>query len=505
MPHATAARFVLALDQGTTSSRAILFDHAGNAVASAQREFTQHFPRPGWVEHDPREIWESQCATINDALVGAAASGQDIAAVGIANQRETTVLWDRRTGEPVANAIVWQDRRTTDHCERLKAAGHEPEVSRRTGLLLDPYFSGTKLAWLLDNVPGARARAERGELAFGTIDSWLAWQLSGGGLHITDATNASRTLLYNLHTGDWDPVLLAMIGVPPACLPQIVPSEIRSEGFTVDIQGHPVPLAGIAGDQQAALFGQSCFASGMAKNTYGTGCFLLMNTGEKPIASRHRLLTTVAWRRERTQYALEGSVFVAGAVVQWLRDGLGMIERSADVEALAASVPDSGGVYLVAALTGLGSPHWDAYARGTLVGLSRGTTRAHIARAALEGIAFQSAELLGAMRSDAAQPLTELRVDGGATVNNLLMQFQADVLGVPVVRPRVTETTALGAAYLAGLAVGFWTSPEELARNWQVERRFEPRMSRDEAEQRLRQWGRAIERARGWEVPGSPV
>jgi glycerol kinase len=491
------ARFILALDQGTTSSRAILFDHDGNPVASAQKEFPQHFPQPGWVEHDPRDIWSSQVGTIAEAMAKARASARDIAAIGIANQRETTMVWDKRSSEPLANAIVWQDRRTADVCDRLKAAGHEPDVSRRSGLVLDPYFSGTKLAWLLDSVPDARARAARGEIAFGTIDSWLVWRLTNGAHHVTDATNASRTLLFNLHTRDWDPALLALLNVPRECLPKVVPSQLSTNyGISTKIEGHSVPITGIAGDQQAALFGQSCFEPGMAKNTYGTGCFLLMTTGVSALASRHRLLTTVAWQRANTQFALEGSVFVGGAVVQWLRDGLGIIEKSADVEALAASVPDSDGVYFVPAFTGLGAPHWDPHARGTMVGLSRGTTRAHIARAALEAIAFQSAEVLAAMQKDASRPLVELRVDGGATANNLLMQFQADVLGVPVVRPRVTETTALGAAYLAGLGVGFWHSPDELARNWQVERRFEPRMSRDEATDRLRHWSRAVERSR---------
>ncbi len=494
-----AARFILALDQGTTSSRAILFDHDGNAAASAQKEFPQHFPQPGWVEHDPRDIWSSQLDTLSEVMLKARAAPADVAAIGIANQRETTMLWDRRSGEPIGNAIVWQDRRTADLCERLKAAGHEPDVARRSGLVLDPYFSGTKLAWLLDSRPDARARAARGELAFGTIDSWLIWKLTGGAHHVTDATNASRTLLFNLHTLDWDPVLLAMLNVPRECLPRVVSSQLSAQsGIMAQLEGHSIPIAGIAGDQQAALFGQSCFEPGMAKNTYGTGCFLLMTTGSNPLASRHRLLTTVAWQRETTQYALEGSVFVGGAVVQWLRDGLGFFGQSADVEALAASVPDSGDVYFVPAFTGLGSPHWDPHARGAILGLSRGTTRAHLARAALEAIAFQSAELLAAMQKDAARPLIELRVDGGATANNLLMQFQADVLGVPVARPRITETTALGAAYLAGLGVGFWRSPEELARNWQVERRFEPRMSRDEATDRLRRWSRAVERSRQW-------
>ena len=495
-------RFVLALDQGTTSSRSILFDHDGGIVATAQREFTQHFPRSGWVEHDAEEIWATQAATIAEVLARARATVEDLAAVGITNQRETTVLWDRATGRPVAPAIVWQDRRTADVCARLKADGHEPELARRTGLLLDPYFSGTKLAWLLDSDPRLRARAERGELAFGTIDSWLAWKLSGGSQHITDATNASRTLLLNIRTGEWDDHALELLRIPRAVLPRVVSSSLaHGEAFAV-LGGREVTLGGIAGDQQAALFGQACFKPGMAKNTYGTGCFVLMNTGREPQASANRLLTTVAWHLDGHHYALEGSVFVGGAVVQWLRDGLGFIEKSADVEALAATVPDAGGVYLVPAFTGLGSPHWDAYARGTMVGLSRGTTKAHIARAALEAIAFQSAEVLLAMQRDARQPLVELRVDGGATSNDLLMQFQADLLGVPVVRPKVTETTALGAAYLAGLAVGFWASTDEVAANWQVDRRFEPAMSRDAADARLRQWERAVGRSRDWHVEG---
>ena len=493
-------RFVLALDQGTTSSRSILFDHYGSIVATAQREFTQHFPRSGWVEHDAEEIWATQAATIAEVLARARASVADVAAVGITNQRETTVLWDRASGRPVAPAIVWQDRRTADACARLKADGHEPEVARRTGLLLDPYFSGTKLAWLLDSDPSLRGRAERGELAFGTVDSWLVYKLSGGALHLTDATNASRTLLLDIGTGDWDEHMLELLRVPRAVLPRVVPSSLRhGEAFAV-LGKHEVPLAGIAGDQQAALFGQACFAPGMAKNTYGTGCFMLMNTGRAPQASANRLLTTVAWHTDSHHYALEGAVFVGGAVVQWLRDGLGFIEKSSEVEALAATVPDAGGVYLVPAFTGLGSPHWDAYARGTMVGLSRGTTKAHIARAALEAIAFQSAEVLMAMQRDAGQALVELRVDGGATANDLLMQFQADLLGVPVVRPKVTETTALGAAYLAGLGVGFWSSADEVAANWKVDRRFEPAMPRDAAAARLKQWERAVARSREWHV-----
>jgi len=493
-------RFVLALDQGTTSSRSILFDHAGSIVAVAQREFTQHFPRSGWVEHDAEEIWATQVATIAEVLARGHAKVTDVAAVGITNQRETTVLWDRATGRPVAPAIVWQDRRTADACARLKAEGHEPEITRRTGLLFDPYFSGTKLAWLLDNDRSLRARAERGDLAFGTIDSWLAWKLSGGTLHLTDATNASRTLLLNIATGDWDDYALELLRIPRALLPRVVPSSLaHREAFAV-LGGHELPLGGIAGDQQAALFGQACFTPGMAKNTYGTGCFVLMNTGPTPQPSANRLLTTVAWQLEEYNYALEGAVFVAGAVVQWLRDGLGFIGKSSEVEGLASTVPDSGGVYLVPAFTGLGTPHWDAYARGTMVGLSRGTTKAHIARAALEAIAFQSAEVLAAMQRDAGRPLLELRVDGGATANDLLMQFQADLLGVPVVRPKVIETTALGAAYLAGLAVGFWNSMDEVSDNWQVDRRFEPAMPREEAAARLRQWERAVERSRDWQV-----
>ncbi len=490
------SRFVLALDQGTTSSRSILFGPDGAIAAVAQREFRQHFPQPGWVEHDATEIWETQRATIDEVLAHADTVPADIAAIGITNQRETTVLWDRATGVPVAPAIVWQDRRTADACARLRAAGHEAEVTERTGLVLDPYFSGTKLAWLLDNVTGARARAERGELAFGTIDTWLAWKLSEGAAHLTDPSNASRTMLLNLESRQWDERMLELLRVPPACLPRIVPSSgICAEAH---IAGHPVPIAGIAGDQQAALFGQACFEPGMAKNTYGTGCFLLMNVGAAPIASHQRLLATVAWELDTPRYALEGSVFVGGAVVQWLRDALGIISHASEVEALAASVPDSGGVVIVPAFTGLGSPHWDPHARGTIVGLTRGSGRAEIARAALDAIAHQSADLLEAMQADAGHALVELRVDGGATANNLLMQTQADLLGVPVVRPKITETTALGAAYLAGLAVGYWGSTAELAANWQVDRRFEPAISRDEAATRTALWRRALERSRDW-------
>jgi len=495
----TSKKWVLALDQGTTSSRALVFDPQGRVVAQAQREFTQHFPQPGWVEHDAREIWDTQYATLLEALRGANISAGDIAAVGISNQRETTVLWDRATGEPVAPAIVWQDRRTTAACEALRAAGHEPDITARTGLLLDPYFSATKLAWLLDHVPGARARAERGELAFGTIDSWLIYKLTRHRRHVTDATNASRTLLFNLRTGGWDDALLARFNVPRACLPDIVDSCLsRADAIEIELDGAKLPLAGIAGDQQAALFGQGCFAPGMVKNTYGTGCFALMHTGNRPQVSAHRLLTTVALRRGDCQFALEGGVFMGGATVQWLRDGLGIIERSADVEALARSVPDTGDVYLVPAFAGLGAPQWDAAARGTLVGLTRGSTRAHIARAAVESIAFQTADLIDTMRQDAGSEFRELRVDGGAARNDLLMQFQADLLGVPVLRPSNTETTAFGAAALAGLGVGLWQTQDELSALWSLERRFEPRMPRDEAAQRMARWHQAVERSRGW-------
>jgi glycerol kinase len=495
----SAAQFVLALDQGTTSSRSLLIDAEGRIAALAQREFTQHFPRPGWVEHDATEIWETQLATMAEALRSARATPRDVAAVGITNQRETTVLWDRHTGEPVAPAIVWQDRRTAAACEHLRAAGHEPEVSARTGLVLDPYFSGTKLAWLLDHVPGARARAERGELAFGTVDSWLLFKLSAHRRHVTDVTNASRTLLLNLRTCDWDDRLLELLRVPRACLPEIVDTCLDAHSaIAIELDGIKLPVTGIAGDQQAALFGQACFEPGMAKNTYGTGCFALMNTGKEPHASRHRLLTTVAWRRGACRYALEGGVFMGGATVQWLRDGLGIIRHSYEIEALATSVADTGDVYLVPAFAGLGAPQWDSAARGTIVGLSRGSTRAHIARAALESIAFQTADLIEAMQQDAAQPLSELRVDGGASRNDLLMQFQADLLGVPVLRPTNTETTAFGAAALAGLGIGFWQSQSELTSLWKLEKRFEPNMPREDVARRRDRWRQAVERSRAW-------
>jgi len=488
-------RCVLALDQGTTSSRALAFDRRGRALAVAQREFAQHFPQPGWVEHDPRDLWLTTklCAERVAARVGA----KNIAALGLTNQRETTLLWDRRTGRPLHRAIVWQDRRTADACAKLKRAGLEPLFRRKTGLLLDPYFSGTKLAWLLDHVPGARRRAECGELAFGTVDSWLLWQLTGGRVHATDASNASRTLLLNLRTGDWDAELLKILRIPREILP-----EVRdSSGDFGEVSAIPslrgVPITGIAGDQQAALFGQACFRPGMAKNTYGTGCFLLLHTGEKPVVSKKHLLTTIAWRIDgRIEYALEGGVFIGGAVVQWLRDGLGLIRKSVDIEKLAARVPDNGGVYLVPAFAGLGAPHWDAAARGLVTGLTRGSNAGHLARAALESIAYQSADLLAAMRADSGRALRELRVDGGACRNDALMQFQADLLRVPVIRPRTTETTALGAAYLAGLATGFWKSRAEIAALWAADRTFCPTAPAARMRRLHSQWTAAVTRTK---------
>ncbi|MDB5859237.1 MAG: glpK [Ramlibacter sp.] len=498
-------KYILALDQGTTSSRAIVFDREGQLVALAQREFRQIFPQPGWVEHDAREIWATQHAVALEAMENAGAGRakpEDFAAIGITNQRETTVLWDRATGQPVANAIVWQDRRTAQRCDQLRARGHAARIQAKTGLVIDAYFSGTKLEWLLDNVPGARHRAERGELAFGTIDSWLVWNLTGGRVHATDASNASRTMLFNLRTQDWDDELLALLRVPRSVLPRVVPSSGVLGECEASLLGAPLPIAGMAGDQQAATFGQACFAPGMAKNTYGTGCFMLMNTGAAPVASRNRLLTTVGWQGpvgpDRTAYCLEGSVFMAGATVQWLRDGLQIIQAAQEVESLAAQVDDTGDVYLVPAFAGLGTPDWDGYARGTLVGMTRGTGRAHIARAALEAIALQSADVFAAMSRDARIPLKELRVDGGASRNNLLMQMQADFLGVTVVRPQVTETTALGAAYLAGLATGFWRDAAEISAQWKVDRRFEPRLAEPERTAKLARWREAVERAKGW-------
>jgi glycerol kinase len=493
------SKHVLALDQGTTSSRAILFDRAGTIRGMAQREFRQIYPRPGWVEHDAEEIWETQAAVAREALSQAGLAAADVAAIGITNQRETTVVWDRDSGKPIANAIVWQDRRTAGACDALKRGGHAPRIRRTTGLVIDAYFSATKLQWILEHVPGARKRAQAGRLACGTIDSWLVWKLTGGRVHVTDASNASRTMLCNIRTGAWDDSLLELFGVPRSLLPEIRgSSEVYGE---TNLLGRPVPIAGIAGDQQAALFGQQCTRAGMVKNTYGTGCFMLMHTGRKPIASQNNLLTTVAWRLGgRLEYALEGSVFMAGAVVQWLRDGLGIIRSAAEVEQLAASVPDTGGVSLVPAFAGLGAPHWDPYARGTIVGLTRGSSAAHIARAALEGIAHQVADILHAMEADAGIRLKELRVDGGASTNDLLMQLQADLLGVPVVRPRVSETTALGAAYLAGLAVGCWKSRAEIATQWRPDRRFKPAMKPAERARRAQVWAKALDRARRWEA-----
>jgi glycerol kinase len=491
---------ILALDQGTTSSRAIVFDHSGGIRAVAQREFRQIYPQSGWVEHDPEEVWQSQLATAREVLAKAGLEATDIAAIGITNQRETSVVWDRKTGQPIYNAIVWQDRRTAKFCDELKRAGHTELIQRKTGLVIDAYFSGSKVRWLLDNVPGARARAQRGELAFGTIDTWLLWKLTGGRLHTTDPSNASRTMLFNLHTGSWDDELIGVLDVPRELLPEIrSSSEVYGE-TTADLLGSPIRIAGAAGDQQAALFGQSCFTRGLAKNTYGTGCFMLMNIGPEPAPSKHQLLTTVAWQvGGQTDFALEGSVFIGGAVVQWLRDGLGLIKSSAEVEKLAATVPECGGVYLVPAFAGLGAPHWDQYARGTISGITRGTTAGHLARAALEGIAFQVAEVLEVMKQDSGVPMNELRVDGGACANDLLMQFQADILQVPVVRPKVTETTALGAAYLAGLATGFWKTRAEVQDAWQCDRRFEPQMSAADAAHRRGRWAEALNRARDWE------
>ncbi len=489
--------YLLALDQGTSSSRSIVFDPEGRTVALAQCELTQHYPQPGWVEHDPLEIWQTQLATAREALACAGLSASQVRAMGITNQRETTVLWNRRTGQPVHRAIVWQDRRTAPECARLKEAGLEPLFMQRTGLRLDPYFSGTKLAWLLDHVPGARAQAEAGELAFGTVDSWLLWQLTGGQVHATDVSNASRTLMLNLRTRQWDAELLAALRVPAAVLPEVRPSMADFGHALSDWLGAALPVTGMAGDQQSALFGQACFGPGMAKNTYGTGCFMLAHTGQHGQTSAHGLLTTAAAQGDGPpQFALEGSVFMGGAVVQWLRDGLGIIRQSADIEALAAQVPDAGGVVLVPAFTGLGAPYWQPEARASITGLTRGSTAAHIARAALDSIALQSAALLQAMNADAqaagAEPVRELRVDGGACVNDLLMQTQADLLGIPVVRPAVTETTALGAAYLAGLQAGVYAGTDALAAQWRAERVFEPQISADQAAERMALWERAV-------------
>ncbi len=492
-------RYLLALDQGTTSSRAIVFDRRGRPRANAQREFAQHYPEPGWVEHDPEDLWKTTRFVATKALAQGGLDAASIAAIGLTNQRETTLLWDRSTGRPVGRAIVWQDRRTAGFCAKLKAAGHEAAFRQKTGLLLDPYFSGTKLAWMLEHLPGVRRRADQGELAFGTVDSWLIWRLTGGRVHATDATNACRTLLYNLHTGGWDEELLRTLGIPRQILPEIRScSESFGEVSTIPaLKG--VPIAGVAGDQHAALFGQACFQPGMAKTTYGTGCFLLLNTGSKPVVSKAQLLTTLAWRLgPRSEYALEGSVFVGGAAIQWLRDGLGLIRKSGDVESLARSVKDNGGVYLVPAFTGLGAPHWDSSARGLIVGLTRGTTAGHLARAALESIAYQVGDLLQAMERDAGLRLKELRVDGGAAVNAGLLQFQSDLLRTPVVRPRTTETTALGAAFFAGLAVGYWRDRDEIADLWRADKRFAPKAAPAGMRTLQKEWRRAVERAKGW-------
>ncbi len=493
-------QYILALDQGTTSSRAILFDRAGHIHGTAQQEFRQIFPNPGWVEHDAHEIWKSQLSVSQQVMREHHLTAADIAAIGITNQRETTVLWDRNTGEAVANAIVWQDRRTANLCDSLRADGYGPLFQQKTGLIIDGYFSGTKLRWLLDNVPGARERAERGELAFGTVDSWLMYKLAG--VHLTDTSNASRTMMFNIHTLDWDDELLSVLKIPRAILPKVVPGSGIAAQTSAEFFGTAIPIAGIAGDQQAATYGQACFHSGMVKSTYGTGCFILMNT-DKAVTSQNNLLTTVGWttghaQPHKTDYMLEGGVFMGGATIQWLRDGLGIIKNSSEVESLASSVPDSDGVTFVPAFSGLGAPHWDAYARGTMLGITRGTTAGHIARAALEGIAFQTADVVSAMQKDATIPLKELRVDGGAARNNMLMQFQADILGVPVVRPQVTETTALGAAYLAGLGVGFWSTQDEIAAQWRMERVFEPQMPETLRAEKLGVWARAIDRARNW-------
>jgi glycerol kinase len=492
--------YILALDQGTTSSRAILFRHDGQVHAVAQEEFRQIFSTTGWVEQDPEDIWNSQRTVAEQALEQAGISANEVAAIGIANQRETTVIWERRTGKPIHNAIVWQDRRTSGFCDQLTQQGHAETIQKKTGLVIDAYFSASKIRWLLDNVPGARVAAERGELAFGTIDSWLVWKLTGGALHLTDASNASRTMLYNIHTHSWDDELLELLDIPRSILPEVRSSSAVYGETAAQLFGRPILLGGIAGDQQAALFGQACFSPGMTKNTYGTGCFLLMNVGDKPTTSHYRLLTSVAWQfGGKVEYALEGSVFVGGAVVQWLRDGLGIVKSAADIELLAGSVPDSGGVYLVPAFAGLGAPYWDQYARGAVVGLTRRTGAAHIARACLESIAFQVADVLDAMQQDSGGAIKELRVDGGAAVNNLLLQFQADLLRVPVTRPKVTQTTALGAAYLAGLAVGYWKDQHDVEANWAIDRAFEPEMNEAEANRRRSRWRKALERSRDWE------
>ena len=488
-------KYILALDQGTSSSRAIVFDHEGRICATAQKEFPQHFPKPGWVEHDPKDIWSSEASVIAEAITSMGINGLNIAGIGITNQRETTIVWDAETGEPVYNAIVWQDRRTSEYCDSLKEQNLTGFIREKTGLIIDAYFSATKIRWILENVPGARARAEAGKLRFGTVDTWLLWNLTRGECHMTDVSNASRTMLFNIHTLNWDEDLMKLFGIPMSMLPE-VHSSSEIYGYTkTTIFAHKVPVAGIAGDQQAALFGQMCTTPGSVKNTYGTGCFLLMNSGTKPITSSHNLLTTIAWKiGDTVNYALEGSIFVGGSVVQWLRDGLGIIKSSSEIESLAMTVPDNGGVYFVPALTGLGAPYWDQYAKGTICGLTRGTTAAHIARAALEGIAFETMDIVNAMEHDAGIKLAELKVDGGASRNNLMMQFQADILGTKVIRPKVTETTAMGACYLAGLATGYWDSLDDIKRQWNADKVFEPLAPAEKVLKLKEGWANAIGR-----------
>ena len=497
-------KFILALDQGTTSSRAIVFDHSGRMTGVAQKEFRQIFPQPGWVEHDPWDIWKSQTRVMHDALRNAGIGAGDVAAIGITNQRETALIWDRDSGRPICNAIVWQDRRTSEYCDELKAGGHRESIQQKTGLVIDAYFSATKWKWMLDHTPGARALADQGKLALGTVDSWLIWNLTGGRVHVTDVTNASRTMLFNIRTLKWDKDLLKLFGIPESMLPQVKSSsEIYGETER-DLLSVPVPIAGLAGDQQSATFGQMCLSPGSVKCTYGTGCFILCNTGEKPVLSRSNLVTTIAWQQgDRTVYALEGSIFIGGAVIQWLRDGLGLIKNSSDVERLAESVEDNGGVYFVPAFTGLGAPHWDQYARGTIAGLTRGVKAGHIARAALESIAFQVNDVMGAMEKDAGIRIAELKVDGGAVVNDLLMQFQADLIGIPVIRPENIETTALGAAYLAGLATGYWKSVAEIGEQWAMDRTFSSHIAGEKRLALKKQWEKAVSRSRQWQDPGS--
>lgn len=492
-------QYILALDQGTTSSRALIFDKSGQICSIAQKELQQHFPKAGWVEHDPNEIWSSQVSVAAEAMSKINISGAQLAGIGITNQRETTVVWDRLTGEPLCNAIVWQDRRTAAYCDELKQKGLSEQIRQKTGLVIDAYFSGTKIKWILDNIKGAREKAEKGMLAFGTIDSWLVWKLTGGQIHITDVSNASRTMLFNIHTLKWDADMLELFDIPASILP-IVVSSSEIYGYTkTQFFGAEVPIAGIAGDQQAALFGQMCLEEGMVKNTYGTGCFMLMNTGKKPSLSKNNLLTTIAWQiNGKTTYALEGSIFMAGAVIQWLRDGLGIIKAAAEAEELALTVNDNGDLYFVPSFTGMGAPYWDQHARGLMIGVNRGTTRAHIARAALEGIAFQTMDVLSVMELDAQIKISELRVDGGASTNNLLMQIQADLLGIPVVRPQITETTAMGAALLAGLATGFWTSISDLTQQWQINKRFDPQQDPEITAQMKSRWADAVQRAGAW-------